>query len=46
VPPADAERLIVLGFFDDVFDRLAVPALVEPLRAEVDEKVGRLSASG
>jgi Fe-S cluster assembly protein SufD len=44
VPPADAERLIVLGFFDDVFERLAVPALVEPLRAEVDEKVGRLSA--
>jgi Fe-S cluster assembly protein SufD len=46
VPPADAERLIVLGFFDDVFDRLAVPALVEPLRAEVDKKVGRLSARG
>ena len=46
VPPADAERLIVLGFFDDVFDRLAVPALVEPLRAEVDEKVGRLTSDG
>ncbi|MBV8952181.1 MAG: Fe-S cluster assembly protein SufD [Actinobacteria bacterium] len=46
VPPADAERLIVLGFFDDVFDRLSVPELVEPLRAEVDEKVGRLSARG
>lgn len=44
VPPAEAERLIVLGFFDDVFDRLAVPALVEPLRAEVDQKVGRLSS--
>ncbi|HEY7136836.1 MAG TPA: Fe-S cluster assembly protein SufD [Acidimicrobiia bacterium] len=44
VPPADAERLIVLGFFDDVFDRLAVPELVEPLRASVDEKLGRLAA--
>ncbi|HZR14730.1 MAG TPA: Fe-S cluster assembly protein SufD [Acidimicrobiia bacterium] len=43
VPPADAQRLIVLGFFDDVFDRLAVPALVEPLRGAVDEKVGRLT---
>ena len=24
VPPEEAERLIVLGFFDDVFDRLPV----------------------
>jgi Fe-S cluster assembly protein SufD len=46
VPPADAERLIVLGFFDDVFDRLAVPALVEPLRASVDDKLGRLAVGG
>lgn len=46
VRPADAERLIVLGFFDDVFDRLAVPALVEPLRAEVEDKVGRLTSDG
>jgi Fe-S cluster assembly protein SufD len=46
VPPADAERLIVLGFFDDVFDRLAVPALVDPLRARVDEKLGRLPTRG
>lgn len=46
VPPADAERLIVLGFFDDVFDRLAVPALVEPLRAAVDDKLGRLAPRG
>ena len=27
IPPEDAERLIVLGFFDDVFDRLPVRAL-------------------
>jgi Fe-S cluster assembly protein SufD len=42
VRPADAERLIVLGFFDDVFDRLPVRALEGLLRAAVDEKVGRL----
>ncbi len=42
VPPAEAERLIVLGFFDDVFERLPVASLVGPLRAAVDEKVGRL----
>ena len=28
VPPEEAERLVVLGFFDDVFDRLPVPSLV------------------
>ena len=27
VPPAEAERLIVLGFFDDVLDRLPIPTL-------------------
>jgi Fe-S cluster assembly protein SufD len=39
VPPAEAERLVVLGFFDDVFDRLPVPSLVEPLRRSVVEKI-------
>jgi len=34
-PPEEAERLIVLGFFDDVFDRLPVPSLVAPLRRSV-----------
>ena len=34
VPPEEAERLIVLGFFDDVFDRLPVRALVGRLRAQ------------
>jgi Fe-S cluster assembly protein SufD len=42
VPPATAERLIVLGFFEDVFARLPVPALATPLRRAVDEKVGHL----
>jgi Fe-S cluster assembly protein SufD len=39
VPPEEAERLIVLGFFDDVFDRLPVPSLVAPLRRSVVEKI-------
>jgi Fe-S cluster assembly protein SufD len=42
VRPDDAERLIVLGFFEDVFARLPVPALAGPLRRAVHEKVGHL----
>jgi len=42
VRPDDAERLIVLGFFEDVFTRLPVPALTPTLRAAVREKVGHL----
>ncbi len=42
VRPEDAERLIVLGFFEDVFSRLPVPALATPLRRAVHEKVGHL----
>jgi Fe-S cluster assembly protein SufD len=39
VPPDEAERLIVLGFFDDVFERLPLPSLVAPLRRSVIEKI-------
>jgi Fe-S cluster assembly protein SufD len=39
VPPAEAERLIVLGFFDDVFEQLPLPSLVVPLRRSVIEKI-------
>ena len=39
VPPAEAERLVVLGFFDDVFDRLPMSSLVAPLRRSVIEKI-------
>jgi Fe-S cluster assembly protein SufD len=39
VPPAEAERLIVLGFFDDVLERLPLPTLVQSLRRTVVEKV-------
>ncbi len=36
IPPARAERLIVLGFFDDIVQRCPVPALVPRLRREVE----------
>jgi len=42
IPPEEAERLIVLGFFEDVFERLPVPSLVDRLRHAVAEKVGEL----
>lgn len=35
IPPARAEQLIVLGFFDDIVRRCPVPALVPRLRREV-----------
>jgi len=39
IPPAEAERLIVLGFFDDVLTRLPVPPLARPLRDTVVAKI-------
>jgi Fe-S cluster assembly protein SufD len=39
VPPDEAERLIVLGFFEDVFEQLPLPSLVDPLRRSVIEKI-------
>jgi Fe-S cluster assembly protein SufD len=39
VPPEEAERLIVLGFFDDVFARLPVSALTRRLRRTVIDKL-------
>jgi Fe-S cluster assembly protein SufD len=42
VHPDDAEQLIILGFFDDVLDRLPVPSLARSLRRAVEQKVGRL----
>jgi Fe-S cluster assembly protein SufD len=46
VRPEDADRLIVLGFFEDVFARLPVAALAAPLRRAVHEKVGHLHGRG
>jgi Fe-S cluster assembly protein SufD len=39
VPPAEAERLIVLGFFDDVFARLPLTSLTRRLRGSVVDKL-------
>jgi Fe-S cluster assembly protein SufD len=39
IPPEDAERLIVLGFFDDVLERLPVSALTQGLRRSVVDKL-------
>ena len=41
VPPEAAERLIVLGFFSDVLDRLPTPKLVSSLKAGVAERLSR-----
>jgi Fe-S cluster assembly protein SufD len=45
IRPEDAERLIVLGFFEDVFARLPIPSLAGALRRSVHEKVGHLHGS-
>lgn len=39
IPPDEAERLIVLGFFDDVFARLPVTSLTRRLRNAVVDKL-------
>jgi Fe-S cluster assembly protein SufD len=39
VPPEEAERLIVLGFFDDVFARLPLTSLTRRLRSAVVDKL-------
>jgi Fe-S cluster assembly protein SufD len=41
VPPEQAERLIVLGFFDDVLTGIPVPGAVGRLRAEIAAKLAR-----
>jgi Fe-S cluster assembly protein SufD len=44
VPPTVAERLIVLGFFDEVLDQLPAPELIPGLRAQVVAKLDRRAA--
>jgi Fe-S cluster assembly protein SufD len=46
VPPARAERLIVLGFFEEVLERLAVPGARGPLRGEITAKLDRRVPDG
>jgi Fe-S cluster assembly protein SufD len=41
VPPTVAERLIVIGFFDEVLERLPAPFLVPELRAQIMAKLDR-----
>jgi Fe-S cluster assembly protein SufD len=41
VPPEVAERLIVIGFFEDVLQRLPVPGALPALRAEIAAKLAR-----
>jgi Fe-S cluster assembly protein SufD len=44
VPPQVAERLILMGFFDDVLSRLPVPGAVALLRDEIERKLARREA--
>jgi Fe-S cluster assembly protein SufD len=39
IPPEEADRLIVMGFFEDVIARLPVRSLVDPLREAVTRKI-------
>ena len=39
VPPETADRLIVLGFFDEVLERLPAPSVATELRAAIAEKL-------
>jgi Fe-S cluster assembly protein SufD len=41
VPPRAAERLVVLGFFEEVLERLPVPGAAAALRAEIAAKLAR-----
>jgi Fe-S cluster assembly protein SufD len=44
IPPDVAERLIVLGFFDEVIDRLPVGPFERELRADIAGKLERRRA--
>ena len=45
VSPEIAERLIVLGFFDEVLEQLPLPAMAAQLRARVASKLDGVAAS-
>jgi Fe-S cluster assembly protein SufD len=46
IPPEDAERLIILGFFDDVLERLPVSSLSDGLRRSVVDKLEHRRSHG
>jgi Fe-S cluster assembly protein SufD len=41
VPTAVAERLIVAGFFEEVLENVAVPAVVPLIKAKIEERLDR-----
>ena len=46
IPLRRAERLIVLGFFEEVLERLPVPAVVASLRRQISAKLDRRELDG
>ena len=44
IPPEKADRLIVLGFFDDALDRVPIQGVSQDLRQVVHEKFARYSS--
>ncbi|MGH9047220.1 MAG: SufB/SufD family protein, partial [Acidimicrobiales bacterium] len=44
--PDQAERLIVLGFFDDIVERAPVPGAAAPLRKRIGERLAGLLGRG
>jgi Fe-S cluster assembly protein SufD len=46
VMPADAERLVLTGFFEEVIARLPIAGAAEPLRRRVRDKVARRIGAG
>ena len=44
IPPEEARRLVVRGFFADVLGGIEVPALRERVLAAVEEKLTEVSA--
>ncbi len=46
VPPERAERLIVLGFFDDIVDRSPEPTAIEALRRQVGSRLAGAVGDG
>jgi Fe-S cluster assembly protein SufD len=46
ISPDRAERLIVLGFFDDIVERAPVKSAAEPLRRRIGQRLGGLLGRG
>jgi Fe-S cluster assembly protein SufD len=44
--PDRAERLIVLGFFDDIVERSPVRSAIEPLRRRIGQRLAGLLGRG